>query len=50
MRESTVVNGMSTLEAAAAALALLEGTEVAAPLLRLFDQMTERQLRLRGRL
>ena len=50
MRESTVVNGMSTLEAAAAALSLLEGPEVAAPLLRLFDQMTERQLRLRGRL
>ena len=50
IRESTVVNGMSTLEAAAAALSLLEGPEVAAPLLRLFDQMAERQLRLRGRL
>ncbi len=50
MRNSTVPNGMSTLEAAAAALAILEGPEIAEPLLRLFDRMTERQLRMRGRL
>lgn len=49
MRESPNSEGMSTLEAAAAALSLVENPALAEPLLRLYDQMTDRQLRQRGR-
>jgi DTW domain-containing protein len=41
--------GMSTLEAIAHALRLLEGPEVAAPLLALYDELVRRVDRHRGR-
>lgn len=50
MRQSPLTEGMSTLEAAAAALSIVEDPALAPPLLRLYDRMTERQLRQRGRI
>ncbi len=49
MRNATNPGTVSTLEAAAQAIALLEGEEMAAPLLRLYDRIAERQLKRRGR-
>jgi DTW domain-containing protein YfiP len=49
LREPTVPDGMSTLEAIAAAVRALEGPQVSLPLEELFAQMVERGLRLRGR-
>lgn len=49
MRTSPLEEGMSTLEAAALALATVENPSLAPPLLRLYDRIAERQLRLRGR-
>jgi DTW domain-containing protein YfiP len=48
LRRPTFEEGRSTLEAIAGALALLEGAEVAAPLLALHALHVERTLRARG--
>ncbi len=48
LRASADPNARSTLEAIAAALAVLDGPEVGEPLLRLHDVMVERILRARG--
>ena len=48
MRRAPNAHGMSTIEAAAAAIALLENPDLAEPLLEMFDRITERQLRMRG--
>lgn len=49
LRKPTQPEGMSTIEAVAAALALLEGPELAAPLFELHSELVRRADRLRGR-
>lgn len=49
LRRPPTTGGMATLEAIAAAVALLEGDAVAAPLFGLFDLLVARGLALRGR-
>ena len=49
LRRPTLPEGMSTLEAVAAALSLLEGPERAAPLLALHAELVRRADRMRGR-
>ncbi|MCK6504786.1 DTW domain-containing protein [Myxococcota bacterium] len=49
LRRPPTAQGMATLEAVAAAVALLEGPQVAAPLVALFDLLVARGLALRGR-
>ncbi len=47
LREQRRVDGMSTIEAVAAAVAVLEGTEKAAPLERLYDEVVRRANEMR---
>jgi DTW domain-containing protein len=49
LRRPTLPEGMSTLEAVAAALSLLEGPELAAPLWALHAELVRRADRVRGR-
>ena len=49
LRQPPEAGGMSTIEAVAAALALLEGAETAAPLWALHTELVRRADRLRGR-
>lgn len=49
LRRPTLPEGMSTLEAVAAALSLLEGAELAAPLWALHAELVRRADRMRGR-
>lgn len=48
LREPHRPDGMSTIEAVAAALAILEGTDAAEPLERLYDEVVRRALTLRS--
>ena len=49
LRRPTLPEGMSTLEAVAAALSLIEGPELAAPLWALHAELVRRADRMRGR-